>query len=118
MNPDSAFQNDEQLTSSEQQELSISFTSIPRDVSNDEDPITGDSEDPLALRRPIRGDISKRTLRQDHHREKFRKIRNYYNRQNALIDAYLRSLDEEAWRLRILCKMVARSILLSMATHL
>jgi hypothetical protein len=65
-------------------------------VSNDEDTITGDSEDPLAHRRAIREDVSKRPLRQDHPRGKVRKIRNYFNRQNDLIDAYLGSLNEEA----------------------
>jgi len=84
-----------QMDSTHQNDVSASFTSIGRVVSDD-DTITAYPEDPYALREAIRGDITKRTLRQNHSRGKVRKVKKYYNRQNALIDAYLGSLDEEA----------------------
>ncbi len=51
------------------------------------------SEDPYSLRTSKYEDFTKQTIIQRH---KTRKVKKYYNRQNALIDAYLGSADEEA----------------------
>lgn len=82
-------------TSTTQDDLLILSMTAPK---NDSDlaAVQPYSEDPLSLKRAIKEDITKRTLKQDHPGGKVRKIRKYYNRQNALIDAYLGSLDEEA----------------------
>lgn len=78
-----------------QDAASPSAVPIQRDVSDD-DIITPYSDDPYALRGAVKEDITKRTLGRDHPRGRVRKINKYYNRQNALIDAYLGSSDEEA----------------------
>ncbi|PBP27233.1 hypothetical protein BUE80_DR001876 [Diplocarpon rosae] len=51
------------------------------------------AEDPYCLRASKREELSKQTMIQRH---KTRKVNKYYNRQNALIDAYLGAHDEEA----------------------
>ncbi|KAK6585186.1 hypothetical protein PZA11_001913 [Diplocarpon coronariae] len=51
------------------------------------------AEDPYSLRASKREELSKQTMIQRH---KTRKVNKYYNRQNALIDAYLGAHDEEA----------------------
>lgn len=51
------------------------------------------SEDPYSLRASKYEDLTKKTIIQRH---KTRNVKKYYNRQNALIDAYLGSADEEA----------------------
>ncbi|PBP28985.1 hypothetical protein BUE80_DR000216, partial [Diplocarpon rosae] len=51
------------------------------------------AEDPYSLRASKREELSKQSILQKH---KTRKVNKYYNRQNALIDAYLGAHDEEA----------------------
>ncbi|TVY73370.1 Metal tolerance protein [Lachnellula suecica] len=63
--------------------------------SNDDTINTG-PEDPYSLQASKREDISKKTITEAHPGAKVRKIKKYYNRQNALIDAYLGSSNEEA----------------------
>jgi len=55
--------------------------------------------DPYSLRSRKKEDISSRAIHEGHptgKSKKVKKIKKYYNRQNALIDAYLGSNDEEA----------------------
>jgi hypothetical protein len=75
-------------------------SSVHRNLSNDADTITMDLEDPYSLRASKREDDNKRKsvhgiLKVSSH-GKAREVKKYYNRQNALIDAYLGSADEEA----------------------
>jgi hypothetical protein len=62
--------------------------------------ITANNSDPYSLANSKKEDISIATLRREHPASKrtrqVKKIKSYYNRQNALIDAYLGSNDEEA----------------------
>lgn len=61
---------------------------------------TSYNADPYSLLDSKKGDISIATLRTQHPHQKrtrkVRKIKNFYDRQNALIDAYLGSSNEEA----------------------
>jgi hypothetical protein len=74
-------------------------SSMERDLSNDADTITVDLEDPYSLRASKREDKDnskrKSILKVPSH-GKARRVKKYYNRQNALIDAYLNSGEEEA----------------------
>jgi hypothetical protein len=70
-------------------------SSFQERLSND-DTITTTQEDPYSLQAAKREDISKKTILESHPKGKVRKIKKYYNRQNALIDTYLGSSDEEA----------------------
>lgn len=83
-------------TSMNNDEMLITSIIDPKSTLDQTDMIQPYSEDPYALKGAIREDITKRTLKQDHPGGRTRKLRKYYNRQNALIDAYLGSLDEEA----------------------
>lgn len=76
------------------QDISKTTSSQAR-LSND-DTITSVEEDPYSLRAAKREDNTKRTIQAAHPQGKVRRIKKYYNRQNALIDAYLGSSDEEA----------------------
>jgi hypothetical protein len=62
--------------------------------------ITANNADPYSLANSKKEDISIAALRREHPASKrtrqVKKIKSYYNRQNALIDAYLGSNDEEA----------------------
>ncbi|PQE19237.1 cation efflux family protein [Rutstroemia sp. NJR-2017a BBW] len=62
--------------------------------------ITTNNADPYSLANSKKEDISIAALRREHPASKrtrqVKKIKSYYNRQNALIDAYLGSNDEEA----------------------
>lgn len=59
---------------------------------------TATNTDPYSLADAKREDISIATLRKDHPKQKakVKKIKSFYSKQNALIDAYLGSNDEEA----------------------
>jgi hypothetical protein len=76
----------------------ISSFSLDRRNSNSNS--TGDDTiniippgDPYSLRASKYQDVTKQNILQRH---KTRKVKRYYNRQNALIDAYLGAHDEEA----------------------
>ncbi|KAM3076285.1 hypothetical protein ACMFMG_006211 [Clarireedia jacksonii] len=62
--------------------------------------VTANNVDPYSLANLKKEDISIATLRREHPASKrtrqVKKIKSYYNRQNALIDAYLGSNNEEA----------------------
>ncbi|KAF8857277.1 hypothetical protein BDZ45DRAFT_653093 [Acephala macrosclerotiorum] len=77
---------------------SITSSEAQRNLSNDDDTITAASNDPYALEHSKRADVTRRSILLDHPtgKKKVRKIKKYYNRQNALIDSYLGSADEEA----------------------
>lgn len=77
---------------------SITSSEAQRNPSNDDDTITAASNDPYALEHSKRTDVTRRSILLDHPtaKKKVRKIKKYYNRQNALIDSYLGSADEEA----------------------
>ena len=69
------------------------------DLSNDADTNTMDLEDPYSLRASKREDDNNNKHKFILHfppHGKARRLKKYYNRQNALIDAYLNSADEEA----------------------
>jgi hypothetical protein len=74
-------------------------SSMDIEPSTDADTITMDLEDPYSLRASKREDDDnnkrKSILKVPSH-GKARRVKKYYNRQNALIDAYLNSADEEA----------------------
>lgn len=86
-------------TKAQPQDDSIT-SSMERNLSNDADTITMDLEDPYSLRASKREDDDKRKFIHDilkvSSHGKARKVKKYYNRQNALIDAYLGSAEEEA----------------------
>jgi hypothetical protein len=94
--PDEKTSTESQMASGNEGNTAASVMVAERSVSGGSDTITPYSEDPYALRSAVREDTTKRTLRQHHPQGRVRKIKKYYNRQNALIDAYLGSLDEEA----------------------
>jgi len=79
-------------------------SSTQRSSSNDDDTINAvpevSQEDPYLLRGSKWEEEEKtkkgRSIREVQGRLKKRKVVKYYNRQNALIDAYLGSMDEEA----------------------
>jgi len=73
-----------------------SITSSFQERLSNDDTITAAQEDPYSLQAAKREDISTKTILEAHPKGKVRKIKKYYNRQNALIDAYLGSSDEEA----------------------
>jgi hypothetical protein len=75
---------------------SLTSSEVQRNISNDDDTITAASDDPYALRDSKRADVTRKSILIDYPQSKSRKIKKYYNRQNALIDAYLGSADEEA----------------------
>jgi hypothetical protein len=74
-------------------------SSMERGLSNDTDTIAMDPRDPYSLRASKREDDDnnkrKSILKVPSH-GKARRVKKYYNRQNALIDAYLNSGEEEA----------------------
>lgn len=72
------------------------LSEVQRNKSNDDDTITTAPDDPYALRDSKRADVTRRSLLIDYPQGKTKKIKKYYNRQNALIDSYLGSADEEA----------------------
>ncbi|KAH8657571.1 hypothetical protein BGZ60DRAFT_383615 [Tricladium varicosporioides] len=79
------------------QTKTVTSSSFKEDGSNDDaDTITANPEDPYDLRNAKRVDNTKKSIAQAHPKGKVRHIKKYYNRQNALIDAYLGSSDEEA----------------------
>lgn len=69
---------------------------VQRNISNDDDTITATLDDPYALRDSKRADVTRKSILIDYPQAKSKKIKKYYNRQNALIDSYLGSADEEA----------------------
>jgi len=74
-------------------------SAIGRDLSNDAHTITMDLEDPFSLRALKREDDNNNKRKSILHMPshgKARRVKKYYNRQNALIDSYLNSADEEA----------------------
>ncbi|KUJ16961.1 uncharacterized protein LY89DRAFT_646023 [Mollisia scopiformis] len=75
---------------------SITSSEAQRNISNDDDTITAALDDPYALRDSKRADVTRKSILIDYPHGKSRKIKKYYNRQNALIDSYLGSADEEA----------------------
>lgn len=86
----SAFRVDAQPSSNTQSTVRPSISNKPNEV---------DPTDPYALRGQIREKATFKTSESGLSQRKHRKIKKYYNRQNALIDAYLSSADEEALEL-------------------
>lgn len=75
-------------------EDTIAFSSS--NPASDDTAVNGD---PYSLRSRKKEDISSRAIHEGHptgKSKKVKKIKKYYSRQNALIDAYLGSNDEEA----------------------
>jgi hypothetical protein len=56
---------------------------------------TASSEDPMDLGRHRRSNVSQKQMKIDHPAGKPRHMKKFYNRQNALIDQFLQSGDEE-----------------------
>lgn len=74
----------------------ITSSETQRNISNDDDTIAAASDDPYALRDSKRADVTRRSILVDYPKaKKPKKIKKYYNRQNALIDSFLGSADEE-----------------------
>ncbi|KAF2243186.1 hypothetical protein BU26DRAFT_554755 [Trematosphaeria pertusa] len=56
---------------------------------------TADGEDPLGLRKHRRSDVTQKQMKADHPQANKRHMKKFYTRQNALIDQFLQSGDEE-----------------------
>ncbi|PSN67886.1 hypothetical protein BS50DRAFT_572863 [Corynespora cassiicola Philippines] len=56
---------------------------------------TATSDDPLDLGRHRRSNVTQKQMKEDHPAAKPRNMKKFYNRQNALIDQFLQSGDEE-----------------------
>lgn len=63
--------------------------------ASDEHPAAITSDDPYDLKQYKRTEITKNTIKAEHPKGDHRKIQRYYTRQNAMIDQYLQSSDEE-----------------------
>jgi hypothetical protein len=71
--------------------VSIRVDTTPTEVLT----VTTTNEDPLELRQHKRPEVSTKQLKEDYPEAKARRMKKFYTRQNALIDQFLQSGDEE-----------------------
>lgn len=64
-----------------------------KDLAGDANTLSGD--DPLGLGRHRRSNVTRKQMKLDHPTAKEKHMKKFYNRQNALIDQFLQSGDEE-----------------------
>ncbi|KAH8701196.1 cation efflux family-domain-containing protein [Phaeosphaeriaceae sp. PMI808] len=70
-------------------------TNVPAQDAKDNATVTTDNLDPLNLKRHLREGISQKQMKVEHPLAKPRHMKKFYTRQNALIDQFLQSGDEE-----------------------
>lgn len=94
--PPPAVGSPEQTPNAIADDLRIEPVDANQGLSSDGRPsATISSDDPYDLKQYKRSEISKTTVKAEHPGGNHRKIHKYYTRQNAMIDQYLQSGDEE-----------------------